>query len=664
MSFDDYLIEASILNDDSNYKVLDKIFSKEQKIAIHVFLQRELAKEMAVFKDELNKKFINYDNRMFSYVNNLESNLNDLIIRVNTLFEKSNVFLAKMDKIDNLGKNVDSINELLTFHDIRINNLIKELSNACFKYDKIFLNNLIIPGKIGDFCKYKNLKEYLEYSFNQFIQFDNFSKKQTIVLNDMKNKIENLDNNLSRQINTLKQTNFDFINLKIEELKNSQNGKMNELNELIQKNRIIIDSNNINIRKDMNDMSESNSKNLKKEEDEINNVINEFKEIKKNFFLFASFMKEHYSNQKYKKKDIIENQMNKLILNLLNTNKSFITKLKDDQMEDLINRIINKKDNRKHIRSLTNKSLRKFKQDDEKEIQSNFIENNASSTNLPIQKYFSSVNVNNSKLKNISIEKSIPNIEEEINGSSSASNDISNKSISIIEYNLQNSNDDNENENEKENENDNENENEHDNENNILVMIKKIEEKIELIKQETNNKINNLEEKINSFNSISLNLQNYLSNLKSKKKMTKNVNESESECKEQNNSDSSISGQKNKILDKFHLSVPIHSKFSTKIPKLDNSPIIHRNSFFKKYLNDTNSSFKSSDSKILFNNNEKNEKNKTAYNKFLFKKKKIEDKENSVLITLSGNFLKPFKNGLLNVPQINLSKKKKKNKKN
>ena len=65
MSFDDYLIEASILNDDSNYKVLDKIFSKEQKIAIHVFLQRELAKEMAVFKDELNKKFINYDNRMF-----------------------------------------------------------------------------------------------------------------------------------------------------------------------------------------------------------------------------------------------------------------------------------------------------------------------------------------------------------------------------------------------------------------------------------------------------------------------------------------------------------------------------------------------------------------------------------------------------------------------
>ena len=51
------------------------------------------------------------------------------------------------------------MNELLTYHDVRINNLFKDLSNACFKYVQIFLNNLVIPGKIGDSCKNKNLKE-------------------------------------------------------------------------------------------------------------------------------------------------------------------------------------------------------------------------------------------------------------------------------------------------------------------------------------------------------------------------------------------------------------------------------------------------------------------------------------------------------------------------
>lgn len=441
MSFDDYLIETTIQNEDNiNYKKKDTIFTKEQKIAIHVFLQRELTKEMAVFKDELNKKFINYDNRMFSYVNDLESNLKDLIIKVNNLFEKSNIFLAKVDKIDYLGKNVDSINESLTYHDVRINNLIKELNNACFKYDKIYLNNLIIPGKIGDFCKYKNLKEYLEYTFTQFIQFDNFSKKQTIILTEMKNKIENLDINLSRQINNLKQTNFDFINLKIEELKNSQNDKMSELNELIQKNRIVIDSNNINIKKDMNDLIQLNTKNIKKEDDEITNIINEFKEIKKNFILFATLMKENYYNKKIKKNEIKENQMNKLFFNLLKSNKSFTTKIKDDQIPDFIDRIIqDKKENRKQLRSLTNKTLRKFKQDDEKEIQSNYIDNTSSSTNIPVQKYFSSINVNNSKNKHVSIDKSFPNIEEEINASSNISNN-SYKSLSIIEYNIDKSN--------------------------------------------------------------------------------------------------------------------------------------------------------------------------------------------------------------------------------
>ena len=38
---------------------------------------------------------------------------------------------------------------------------------------------------------------------------------------------------------------------------------------------------------------------------------------------------------------------------------------------------------------------------------------------------------------------------------------------------------------------------------------------------------------------------------------------------------------------------------------------------------------------------------------FYLIKKKLNDKEN-ILITLSSNFLKPFKNGLLNIPQLNI----------
>ena len=206
MSLYENIIEKDIFNMDNNlYENIDKLFSKEQKIAIHIFLQNEITKEMASFKDDLNKKFINYDNRMFTYVNDLENEIKDLIIKVNDLFIKTNTCLAKSDKIENVVQKIDKMNELLTSHDLRINNLIKDLSNACFKYDKIYLNNLILPGKIGDFCKYKNLKEYLEYTFNQFLQFENYNKKQGIILKEFKDKIDNLDIDLSRQINALKQ---------------------------------------------------------------------------------------------------------------------------------------------------------------------------------------------------------------------------------------------------------------------------------------------------------------------------------------------------------------------------------------------------------------------------------------------------------------------------
>ena len=191
----DNIVEKDIFNMDENlYQSIDKTFSKEQKISIHIFLQNEITKEMAIFKDDLNKKFINYDNRMFTYVNDLENEIKNLIIKVNDLFSKTNICLAKSDKIDNLVEKIDKMNELLTFHDVRINNLIKDLSNACFKYDKIYLNILILPGKIGDFCKYKNLKEYLEYTFNQFLQFENYNKKQGIILKEFKDKIDNLEN--------------------------------------------------------------------------------------------------------------------------------------------------------------------------------------------------------------------------------------------------------------------------------------------------------------------------------------------------------------------------------------------------------------------------------------------------------------------------------------
>ena len=73
-------------------------------------------------------------------------------------------------------------------------------------------------------------------------------------------------------------------------------------------------------------------------------------------------------------------------------------------------------------------------------------------------------------------------------------------------------------------------------------------------------------------------------------------------------------------------------------------------------MNTQNPSFYSIKRSIYKNYSFEKNKEKSIYDKFLLEKKKIEENESSILI---GNFLKPLKNGLTNIPQIHPLKKKK-----
>ena len=59
-------------------------------------------------------------------------------------------------------------NDQMISYDFKITQLQKDFSNSSYKYDKIYLDNLIIPGTIGDYCRYKNMKEYIEVYFAYF----------------------------------------------------------------------------------------------------------------------------------------------------------------------------------------------------------------------------------------------------------------------------------------------------------------------------------------------------------------------------------------------------------------------------------------------------------------------------------------------------------------
>ena len=82
--------------------------------------------------------------------------------------ETNKAILNLDDKIKDLTKKFE---ELKTANNTKLSNFERDLSNACFKYDKIFLNSISSPGLIGDGCPYPTMRAFLEYANNKIKEF-------------------------------------------------------------------------------------------------------------------------------------------------------------------------------------------------------------------------------------------------------------------------------------------------------------------------------------------------------------------------------------------------------------------------------------------------------------------------------------------------------------
>ena len=92
----------------------------------------------------------------------LEEKHDKVSIQLNELNHTVNTDKAYVDRIQDLLSFQRRANDQMNSYELRIGNITKGLKDACYKYDKIYLDNLCIPGVIGEFCRFKTVKDYLE----------------------------------------------------------------------------------------------------------------------------------------------------------------------------------------------------------------------------------------------------------------------------------------------------------------------------------------------------------------------------------------------------------------------------------------------------------------------------------------------------------------------
>ena len=113
------------------------------------YFQNEILKDIKSLEKKVNDKITTISKNFQNTALIIEQKYENSKVRMDEILEilqKENI-MGKID--DRLDKFNSKIEETILLTNTKISSLQKDLSNATFKYDKIFLNNISSPGLIG-----------------------------------------------------------------------------------------------------------------------------------------------------------------------------------------------------------------------------------------------------------------------------------------------------------------------------------------------------------------------------------------------------------------------------------------------------------------------------------------------------------------------------------
>ena len=366
---------------EQNPELMENSFQKMSNKYIIKYQNEELNKfqdEILSFFKERDKYYTDliskYKNQIEISEKNYENLANHLKLNYKEILSSQASLNNRLDKFNSYDAFVAKTNDNLTSHEIRINNLREDYTRTVQKYDKIYLDNLELPGYIGRCAKYKNCQLFFEDVIKEINKFNNYKEKNNIDLKTYKEKLEfsiktfrNLLNNNNdaqiKYINKLNEKNLDesknmvdnlstrVMELRIENSKHSLE-LINKTNELKQEMEKIKEMKGELLNEFYNKIDD-----FKIETNKTVNSFNEFKNeyaiIRKKFLELAEFIKD-IRFRKNLGGDVNKKDLNDLYKNLIKKNKKCM-KDKNVQLLDDINKIekmefkINKIDNNDNI---------------------------------------------------------------------------------------------------------------------------------------------------------------------------------------------------------------------------------------------------------------------------------------------------------------------------
>ena len=205
--------------------------------------------EQMLFKEELFKKIKDMEQNFLTLLqtrdNEYNKQISDIKDKLTNVFEKNkilveNITMQKLDhdKIIDLEIFKNKTDSILISHEIRLKNNYDDINKFQGKYDKIIIDNLLVPGFVGPSCQFRNLGEFINNNMSEMMKFKSENERTKRESQNIKSKLDKI----MKQMILLNDATIgrctEYIDKKEKDLETKLDGKISYFNDKINDIRI------------------------------------------------------------------------------------------------------------------------------------------------------------------------------------------------------------------------------------------------------------------------------------------------------------------------------------------------------------------------------------------------------------------------------------------
>ena len=188
------------------------------------FFQNDLLNDMKKLELQLNGKIAGINQMLLTKISEYDAKFVKVIENVTELISQMAERKYDNDRVEELLKMRNKFSDQIIENQSRISIIDKTLEKALFKYDKIILDNLSVPGLIGVGSKFKNCSVFFKFLDNEYQVNQKFKEEGLTNFKSLSDKIDlrlkKSEGDISRilqSVNQICDVKFEKIFQKMEE---------------------------------------------------------------------------------------------------------------------------------------------------------------------------------------------------------------------------------------------------------------------------------------------------------------------------------------------------------------------------------------------------------------------------------------------------------------